>query len=147
MSQAITVQKEKQDVLTQYIKNLEREYIIEIYDLPQKQKEKREKEKTILRKLGFERVKEYRELVSQKTKMIQLEIPFNKDVLEKIKKVKDEMKNDEALQKVRAEISALRKELRELHKNNRYTFFTEINPALNPEPMDPALLEKKITIS
>jgi uncharacterized coiled-coil DUF342 family protein len=58
--------------------------------------------------------------------MLNLEVDFDPTVLQKLKEIREKIARDENIQKVKSEISSLRKELRKIHENNRVTYFTEI---------------------
>jgi hypothetical protein len=122
MSQQVVVEKVK-NPLIEFAKSIESEYLTED-QLKLKQSQKRRLETEIRKKLI--RHKDYIQLRALKTKMLNLEVDFDPTVLQKLKEIREKIARDENIQKVKSEISSLRKELRKIHENNRVTYFTEI---------------------
>jgi hypothetical protein len=122
MSQVVEIQK-VENPLVVFAKAIESEYLLED-QLKLKQSQKRKLERQIIK--SEMRDKDFRELRALKTKMLQLQIPFDENVIKKLNQIREKVSSDESIKAIKTEISELRKELRKIHENNRVTYFTEI---------------------
>jgi len=123
MSELVVVEKPEK-VFIAFAKSIESEYTLED-TIKLKQSQKRKLERQIVKQLGI-RDKDFRELRTLKTKMLQLQVPFDENVIKKLNQVREKISSDENVKAIKTEISSLRKELRKIHENNRVTYFTEI---------------------
>jgi hypothetical protein len=123
MSELVVVEKAEK-VFIAFAKSIESEYALED-TIKLKQSQKRKLERQIVKQLGI-RDKDLRELRSQKTKMLRLEIDFNADIIKKLNQIREKVSSDESIKAIKTEISQLRKQLKKLHEENRITYFTEI---------------------
>jgi len=123
MSELVVVEKAEK-VFIAFAKSIESEYALED-TIKLKQSQKRKIERKIIKELNI-RDKDFRELRALKTKMLQLQIPFDENIIKKLNQIRQKVSSDENIKAIKTEISSLRKELRKIHENNRITYFTEI---------------------
>jgi len=128
MSELVIVEKveKPKNILIEFAKAVEKEYVLED-EISNKMSKRREIERQIVKSMGY-RDKDVRELRAKKTKILNLEMDFDRAVLEELKKIRQKINSNEDIQKLRVEISGLRKELRNIHKENRVNYFTSIKP-------------------
>jgi hypothetical protein len=124
MSQVVVL--EKIDPLVEFVKAIEHEYILED-KVKEKMTEIRKRE-TEVRKTII-KYTEFKELRNKKTKMMNLEIEFDRKVLEQLKQIKDKINSDPIIQQKKNELKKLREEYRLTHKENRIVF-NSIKPKL-----------------
>jgi phosphoribosylformylglycinamidine (FGAM) synthase PurS component len=123
------VLEKPENPLVEFAKALEYEYALED-KVKEKMSEIRKRQTEIRKTVLNMKYTEFKELRTKKTKMINLEIEFDRKVLERLKQVRDTMNNDPIIQQKKNELRRLKEEYRLTHKENR-TVFRSIKPLIS----------------